>query len=253
MSCSILISARPGFRLDLLCFLDRHRETRFSFHYDVGGAACTRNPVRAGDFPVQRNPKLLHDLSAGPAMGAVRGRKRELLGGRQLVRRRPRRPGISQFARARVSAGQVLVGVMTQTGQSASGYSYNCEFAGIANTSLPIQNVQELTWCVETLECYGLQKCSDYPQTCRTAMGGIEIETGGVPTSPVWQVTILLPIVDNTGSSSAMHPLEVRSISSTTVPLPRCLTARSSFPTQARIACRWHRSMGTCILASLCG
>jgi hypothetical protein len=88
-----------------------------------------------------------------------------------------------------VSAGQVLVGVMTQTGQSASGYSYNCEFAGIANTSLPIQNVQELTWCVETLECYGLQKCSDYPQTCRTAMGGIEIETGGVPTSPVWQVT----------------------------------------------------------------
>jgi hypothetical protein len=88
-----------------------------------------------------------------------------------------------------VSTGQVLVGVMTQTGQSASGYSYNCEFAGIANTSLPIQNVQELTWCVETLECYGLQQCSDYPQTCRTAMGGIEIETGGAPTSPVWQVT----------------------------------------------------------------
>jgi hypothetical protein len=59
----------------------------------------------------------------------------------------------------------------------------------VANTSLPIQNVQELTWCVETLECYGLQKCSDYPQTCRTAMAGIEIETGGSPTNPAWQAT----------------------------------------------------------------
>ena len=88
-----------------------------------------------------------------------------------------------------VSTGQVLIGVMTQTGQSANGYSYNCQFSGIANTSLPIQNVQELTWCVETLECYGLQKCSDYPQTCRTAMGGIEIATGGVVTTPSWQVT----------------------------------------------------------------
>jgi hypothetical protein len=88
-----------------------------------------------------------------------------------------------------VSTGQVLVGVMTQTGQSSTGYSYNCEFSGIANTSLPIQNVQELTWCIETLECYGLQQCSDYPQTCRTAMGGIEIETGGTVTTPAWAVT----------------------------------------------------------------
>src|SRR5208282_5843685 len=69
-----------------------------------------------------------------------------------------------------VSPGRVLTGIMTETAQSASGFSYNCQFSGIPNTSLPIQNVQQLTWCVETLECYGLQQCSNYPQTCRTQM-----------------------------------------------------------------------------------
>jgi hypothetical protein len=34
---------------------------------------------------------------------------------------------------------------------SPNGFSYNCEFQGIANTGLPIQNVQELTWCIRHL------------------------------------------------------------------------------------------------------
>jgi hypothetical protein len=55
-----------------------------------------------------------------------------------------------------VNVGQTLVGIMTLTGQSTSGFTYNCEFQGIANTSLPIQNVQQLTWAAETLEAYGV-------------------------------------------------------------------------------------------------
>jgi hypothetical protein len=89
----------------------------------------------------------------------------------------------------RVNPGQVLVGVMSETGQSSNGFSYNCQFSGIANTSLPIQNVQQLTWCIETLECYGLQHCSDYPQTCRTAMSNIEIAAAGTPVTPSWSAT----------------------------------------------------------------
>src|ERR1035438_7678224 len=89
----------------------------------------------------------------------------------------------------RVNPGQVLVGVMNETAQSASGFSYNCQFTGIANTSLPIQNVQQLYWCIETLECYGLQHCSDYPQTCRTAMSAIEIEAGGAVVTPSWSAS----------------------------------------------------------------
>jgi hypothetical protein len=88
-----------------------------------------------------------------------------------------------------VNPGQTLVGVMTETGQSGQNFSYNCEFTGIANTSLPIQNVQQLTWCVQTLECYGIQKCSDYPATSRTSMGGIEIQAGGGTVSPAWTAT----------------------------------------------------------------
>jgi hypothetical protein len=86
----------------------------------------------------------------------------------------------------RVNPGQVLVGVMTETGQSAQGFSYDCQFTGIANTSLPIQNVQQLTWCIETLECYGIQQCSDYPATSRTSMGSIEIQAGGSTVTPAW-------------------------------------------------------------------
>jgi len=88
-----------------------------------------------------------------------------------------------------VNVGQVLTGVITETGSSSAGFSYNCQFAGIPHSNLPIQNVQQLTWCIETLECYGLQHCSDYPNTCGTAMAGIEIEAGGSPVTPSWSPT----------------------------------------------------------------
>jgi hypothetical protein len=87
-----------------------------------------------------------------------------------------------------VNAGDVLVGVMTLTGQSAQGFSYNCEFQGIANTSLAVQNIQELTWCIETLEVYGITKCSDYPNTDKTAMAAIDLRTGNTAPTVVWTV-----------------------------------------------------------------
>lgn len=85
-----------------------------------------------------------------------------------------------------VSIGQTLVGIMTLSGQSGGLFSYNCEFQGIAGASLPIQNVQELTWCAETLECYGLTKCSDYPATQYSGFQGIDIQTGSVNPNLVW-------------------------------------------------------------------
>jgi len=81
-----------------------------------------------------------------------------------------------------VGVDQILVGIMTETGSSGGLFSYDCIFQGIANSNLPIQNVQELTWCAETLECYGITVCSDYPAAGRTQMTGIEIvTTGGHP------------------------------------------------------------------------
>ena len=58
-----------------------------------------------------------------------------------------------------VTAGQTLVGIMTLTGYSSLGYNYNCQFQGIANSRLhAISNVEQLTYCVETLEAYGITK-----------------------------------------------------------------------------------------------
>jgi hypothetical protein len=105
-----------------------------------------------------------------------------------------------------VNPGQVLVGVMTETGQSATGFSYNCQFTGVANSSLPIQNVQQLTWCIETLECYGIQHCSDYPATSRTAMGSIEIQAGGSTVTPAWTAT-------NTVTDCGQHAVVVSNAS----------------------------------------
>jgi hypothetical protein len=88
-----------------------------------------------------------------------------------------------------VNPGDVLIGVMTLTGHSASGFSYNCVFQGIANSALPIQNIPELTWLVQTLECYGITKCSDYPATNKTPMSAIRIENGKAIPSIGWSVT----------------------------------------------------------------
>jgi hypothetical protein len=87
-----------------------------------------------------------------------------------------------------VNSGDTLVGVMTLNSQSGT-FNYNCIFQGIANTSLDIQNVQELTWSAETLEAYGLTQCSDYPNTLETAMKAINIQTGSVHPLISWNAT----------------------------------------------------------------
>ncbi len=56
-------------------------------------------------------------------------------------------------------------------------------FNGIADTSLPVSNIQELTWNIETLEAYGLQQCSDYPDIGSVAFYAIDLQTSaGRPT-----------------------------------------------------------------------
>jgi len=91
-----------------------------------------------------------------------------------------------------VNPGDVLVGIMTLTGQATVGtatvFNYNCEFQGIPNAGFPVQNIQQLTFCVETLEAYKLTQCSDYP-VGKTAMTAIEIRTGSEETPINWSAT----------------------------------------------------------------
>jgi Repeat of unknown function (DUF346) len=87
----------------------------------------------------------------------------------------------------RVAPGDVLVGIMSTGGPAAHGlFSYNSYFHGIAHTHLHIKNVEQLTWCTQTLEAYGVKHCSDYPNTAKTAMRAIGIKTGSVAPAIAW-------------------------------------------------------------------
>lgn len=95
--------------------------------------------------------------------------------------------GVSFFSNVvDVQVGQLLTGVMTLTGQSNGKFDYNCEFSGIANTSLPISQVEELTWANETLEVYGVSACEDYPNTSKTRFSNIVLQTGMVTPGLAW-------------------------------------------------------------------
>ena len=85
-----------------------------------------------------------------------------------------------------VNPGANLVGVMTQTAVSGSQYSYSSTFQGIANTTLPVQNIAPLHWANETLECYGLNQCSNLPTSNVTAMTGVNIATGTAHPTVTW-------------------------------------------------------------------
>jgi hypothetical protein len=85
-----------------------------------------------------------------------------------------------------VDEGDVLIGLMTLTGQSASAFNYRSEFQGIANTSLNVSNIAELLWCNETLEAYGVQVCSDYPASDSTRFWPINIQTGSTNPTMAW-------------------------------------------------------------------
>jgi hypothetical protein len=74
-----------------------------------------------------------------------------------------------------VNPGDVLEGIMTLTGQTGSNFNYLSSFTGFPTADLVVNNVAELTWANETLECYDFAAFSDYPDTALTAFHDIEI------------------------------------------------------------------------------
>src|SRR5262249_32928116 len=86
----------------------------------------------------------------------------------------------------RVNEGDILVGVIELTGQSGGMFNYNCYFQGFGATALPVQSIPEQTVASETLECYNIKKCIDYPNAYYTAMRSIELKAGGQDITPRW-------------------------------------------------------------------
>jgi len=96
----------------------------------------------------------------------------------------------------RVQPGDRLVGSVVLTNSGAEGFTYNCQFEGLAGTLLPTPPVPELLWCVETLEAYelvgqhqvpyDLDKASEYPGTASIAFQNIAIVTDAPGPAGAW-------------------------------------------------------------------
>lgn len=87
-----------------------------------------------------------------------------------------------------VQPGDILVGIMTLTATAGGLFTYDCVFQGVDGVGLTIQTDTELVVATETLECYSIQQCTDYPNTNQTAMTGIEIKTGAAQAPINWTV-----------------------------------------------------------------
>jgi hypothetical protein len=89
----------------------------------------------------------------------------------------------------KVQPGDVLDAVITLTSGARPGpFSYNCQFTGFPGTNLDVQDENELTECVETLEAYGITSGFDYPNGGgMTAMNNIQVQTNGTDINPNWQ------------------------------------------------------------------
>jgi hypothetical protein len=81
----------------------------------------------------------------------------------------------------RVKPGDRLVGEMVLVGEERGRRSYTCEITNVPRTRLLLQNVATLDWSTESLEAYGVKRCSDYPRSPGVPFTAIQLRTGGVP------------------------------------------------------------------------
>jgi hypothetical protein len=81
----------------------------------------------------------------------------------------------------RVEPGDELVGVMELLDEHDGKFSYRCELRGIPRTRLRLDNVAQLTWSTESLEAYGVHRCSDYPAAPSVPFRAIELRTDESP------------------------------------------------------------------------
>ncbi|RAJ80229.1 hypothetical protein CLV59_105337 [Chitinophaga dinghuensis] len=89
-----------------------------------------------------------------------------------------------------VSPGTNLQGVMTLLSLNSTGTkgNYTSAFNGYPSITLTVNNIPTLYWAAESLEAYGVQTCSNYPNTTSTRLSGIDLRVGGSQAPLSWTV-----------------------------------------------------------------
>ena len=114
-----------------------------------------------------------------------------------------------------VNPGDTLTGVMRMTSNSAGKFNYTCEFSGIASTKLTVNNTNQLVMPVETLECYSITECRDYPNALSTAMRAISVNTSKAALATSFGATNAITDCGQQRTSSPTRPDRARSTFST--------------------------------------
>jgi hypothetical protein len=114
----------------------------------------------------------------------------------------PDAPQSFQTPAVPVKVGQTLAGVMTRTtppqgsGNPPGAFDYQCEFQGIAGTSLHLSNLRlKLNLCYIKLETFGVNACSQYPNTVKTLFENIGITVGGTLQTVKWNLATDRPVL----------------------------------------------------------
>ncbi len=81
----------------------------------------------------------------------------------------------------RVEPAQLLTGEMTLVEEGRGRHSYASELRGIPRTRLLVKNLRELFWATESLEAYGITRCSDYPADSGVPFTEISLRSDGPP------------------------------------------------------------------------
>jgi hypothetical protein len=82
-----------------------------------------------------------------------------------------------------------LTGIIHLIRHKRSLFSYSSQIVGISGTELLVYNIPELIFCTETLEVYGVNECSDFPNIAYSRMYDISVQLKKGPTPLAWSIT----------------------------------------------------------------
>ena len=180
--------ARAGLGLDHLRVVDeRHRAPGLALLHDVGRPAGAGDGPRPDDLPVQRDPELDDDLPARAAVGSV-GAPAAVSYWAVASWYVDGQGGVAFHSNlVSVNPGDVLVGRDDPDRASrAAGSATSASSRASRTRACRSATCEELTWNIETLEAYGVQQCSDYPDTNFTAFVTIDLQTSAGRPAITW-------------------------------------------------------------------